>query len=285
MRNRTWLALLIGIATIALVIPATASAADEWGSTSRWPWSGYWWPMLETDTNLYDDGQSLAKYDQYLLATTGTKGGAQAAEKATHSTKDAKNSWWGYCHAWAAASILSKEPAYNFTKSGVTFNTNDTKGLVTELYYSPKYNWLSGTRNESDTDKTTAAYKDIAPAWMDYLLRYYVRYYRYPFIMDINADSQVWNFPVFAYNRNSTTAADGTESVTTTVWYSKPDFSKTGTTYFSEKYTYNLKTGTLGTWTGLSVDKHPDFAWVPNGKNASAHVNEAKVEEIIGQDI
>ena len=219
MRTRIGLVLLLGIAILASAIPATANAAEETGSTSRWPWSGYWWPMLSTDTNLYDNGQALAKYDQYLFNTTGTRGGAQAWEANTankHSTSNAANGWWGHCHAWAAASILAKEPAYNFTKGRVTFNTNDTKGLVTELYHSPKWSVFQGVRMEG-TDKTSAAYKDIAPAWMDYLLRYYVRYYKYSFIMDINADSHVWNFPVFAYRRNSTVAADGTESVTTTV--------------------------------------------------------------------
>jgi hypothetical protein len=267
-----------------MLIPASASAAQEWGSTNRWPWSGYWWPMLDTDTNLYDPGQALAKYDTYLFNTTGTAGTAAAWEKANHHTADAANDWWGHCHAWASASIMTKEPAYNFTKGGVTFNTNDTKGLVTELYYSPKFNWLAGTRNDG-TSTTSDAYKDIAPAWMDYLLRYYVRYYRYPFIMDINADSQVWNFPVLAYTRDSVATANG-ENVTTTVWYSSPDYSATGTKYFSRTYTYSLVNGQLGTWTGASVSNHPDFAWVPTGKNPSTHVSEAKVEEILGgQDV
>jgi hypothetical protein len=238
--------------------------------------------MLGTDTNLYDDGQAAQKYDTYLLNTTGTRGTAQTWEKANHATADAKNDWWGHCHAWSAASVLTKEPAYGFTRGGVTFNTNDTKGLVTELYYSPQLNWLSGRRVDNANDTTSDAYKDIAPAWMDWLLRYYVRYYKYPFVMDINADSQVWNFPVFAYSRNSVANADGSESVTTQVWYSSPEYNATGTRYFSRTYTYTLKSGTLGTWTGKSTSDHPDFAWVPTGKNAMPHVKETVVEEILG---
>lgn len=287
MRQRLLFALTTAVSMIALAIPASASAAQEWGSTSRWPWSGYWWPMLDTKSNLYDAGGPLAKYDQYLKNTTGTAGGAQAWERANHHTSDPKNDWWGHCHAWAAAAILTREPAYNFTRGNVTFNTNDTKGLVTEMYYSPKYTWLSGIRVDSPNEPTTSpAYKDIAPAWMDYLLRYYVRYYRYPFIMDISANSEVWNFPVFAFDRTTTPNADGTESVRTIVWFSSPDYGATGTKYISRVYTYRLKAGTLGEWTGNSVTDHPDFAWVPTGKTAPSHLDEAKVETILGgQDI
>ena len=241
--------------------------------------------MLNTQTTLYDDGGPMAKYDAFYRATYGQASGAQAAEARAHSTANPANSWWGHCHAWAAAAILTREPAYNITKGGVTFNTNDTKGLVTELYYSPRYTWLSGRRVDAANDTTSAAYQDIAPAWMDYLLRYYVGYYKYPFIMDINANSEVWNFPVFAYSRNSTALADGRENVTTTVWYSSPDYNATGTKYFSRTYTYTLQAGTGGTWTGNSVHDHPDFAWVPTGKDASAHVNEGVVEAIVGHDV
>jgi hypothetical protein len=266
---------------VALVVTTTtASAASEYGSTSRWPWSGYWWPMLDTSLNLYDNGQAMDMYDRYMRAT-GRSSNAQAYEKANFSTSDPKNDWWGHCHAWSAASIMTRQPPSSVTRAGVTFGTDQLRGLVTKLYNSPTYTWLAGTRNDG-TSTTTAAYKDVAPAWMDWLLRYYVRYYRYPFIMDINADNQVWNFPVFAYSRTSTTSTDGTEAVRTTVWYSSPDAHITGTKYFSRTYTYNLKSGTLGSWTGNSVSDHPDFAWIPTGKNPPSHISESVIEEIIG---
>lgn len=279
----TWLLVLTTMA-IALVMPATASAAEEWGSTSKWPWSGYWWPMLDTNLNLYDQGEAMELYDRYMLNTRGTRTNAQAWERANHSTTDAANSWWGHCHAWAAASILTREPPANVTRGGVDFHTNATRGLVTSLYYNPTFTWLSGTRNDG-TDPNSAAFKDIHPAWMDWLLRYYVRYYKYPFIMDVNADSQVWNFPVFAYSRTSAPAAGGGENVTTRVWFSNPKAGVTGTQYFSRVYTYTLKPGTLGTWTGASYTDHPDFAWVPSGKRAVPHLNEGVVEEIVGYDV
>jgi len=269
---------------VCLAIPGIANAAYEWGSTSRWPWSGYWWPMLSSDLNLYDAGGPLQKYDTYLKNTTGTAGGAQACEKANYSTDDPANDWWGHCHAWSAASILTKEPPASRTVGGVTFNGDDLRGLVTDLYYSPTFTWLAGTRVD-DNSTTSAAYKDIAPAWMDWLLRYYVRYYKYPFIMDISTDSQVWNFPVFSYTRNSTALAGGGENVSTTVWFSNPVAHVTGTKYFSRTYTYTLTPGQLGTWTGASVNDHPDFAWVPTGRSAVPHLNANTVAAIVGQAV
>jgi hypothetical protein len=283
MRMRRLKVVIAALMTSAmLVLPMTASAATEYGSTNKWPWSGYWWPMLENGYNLYSNNGPLQKYDQYA----GTQ--SQAWEKANHYTSDSANSWWGYCHAWASAAILAPEPQA-VTRNGVNFTVNDVKGITTALYYEPTFTWLSGVRVDDANDKSSAAYKDISPAWMDYLLRYYVRYYKYPFIMDTNADSQVWNFPVFAYNRSSTQYAGGIEDVTTTVWFTNPSYNVTGTKYFSKTYTYRLQSGTLGQWSGNSVNDHPDFAWVPTGKRPGAGTNpqvtERNVEAITGLDV
>ncbi|MCZ4497263.1 MAG: hypothetical protein JWM25_1848, partial [Thermoleophilia bacterium] len=274
------------VAAVGVSLPMSAEAATESGSTSKWPWSGYWWPMLENGYNLYSPDGALQKYDQYL-ATRGVQGGAQSWERANRSTTDPANSWWGYCHASATAAILAPEPRA-VTRNGVNFTINDVKGLTTSLYYEPTFSWLSGNRVDDVNDRSSAAYNDIAPAWMDYLLRYYIRHYKYPFIMDINANSQVWNYPVFAYERSSTAYAGGIEDVTTTVWYTSPDWSTTGTRYFSKRYTYRLQSGTLGQWTGASANDHPDFAWVPTGKRPSGnnpYVTEGHVEAITGLDV
>lgn len=280
MRRTSVIALLLTTA-LALLAPASAAAAEEYGSTNKWPWSGYWWPMLDNGYNLYSDNGPLAKLDRHA----GTQ--AQAWERANRVTTDRANSWWGYCHAIAAAAILAPEPKA-VSSNGVDFTINDTKGLVTSLYYEPTFNWLSGVRVDDPNDRSSAAYQDIAPAWMDYLLRYYIRYHKYPFILDINANSQVWNYPVFAYHRESTQYAGGIEDVRTTVWFTSPEWSTTGTKYFSRTYTYRLQTGTLGHWSGTSVNDHPDFAWIPTGKRsagANPYVTEARVEAITGLDV
>lgn len=280
--RRLWILVVAAVASMSLITPGAASAATEYGSTNKWPWSGYWWPMLENGYNLYSNNGALQKYDQYA----GTQ--AQAWERQNHYTNDQANKWWGHCHAWASAAILAPEPAA-VSRNGVNFTVNDVKGMTTALYYEPTFQWLSGVRVDDVNDKSSAAYQDIAPAWMDYLLRYYIRYHKYPFIMDVNADSQVWNYPVFAYNRESTQYAGGIEDVKTTVWFSSPDWNVTGTKYISRTYTYRLQSGTLGQWFGASVNDHPDFAWVPTGKRpgtgTNPHVSEKNVEAITGLDV
>jgi hypothetical protein len=287
MRTRITL-LLTMVAILAMsLVPASASAATESGSTRKWPWSGYWWPMLENGYNLYSNNGPMQKYDQYLQAN-GQQTGALAWEKRNHFSNNSADSWWGHCHAWASAAILAPEPKA-ITRSGINFNVNDVKGLTTSLYYEPTYNWGSGVRVDDPKDTTSDAFKDIAPAWMDYLLRYYVGYYKFPFIMDISANHEVWNYPVFAYNRSSTVAANGDENVNMTVWYGDAKWGVTGTRYFYRQYTYTLRPGTLGTWTGDSVLKHPDFAWVPTGKRAASGTNpfitEKNVEAVTGLDV
>src|SRR4051812_35502766 len=89
---------------IALFLLASAGPAfgqtDE-GTATRMPWSGYWWP--------HNEGQMrgpLAKYDLY----TGEPN-AVAWENKFHPTSNNKErEWWGYCHAWAAASVWEHEP-------------------------------------------------------------------------------------------------------------------------------------------------------------------------------
>lgn len=288
MFKRLLITMTLAAVSALLFIPMSASAASEYASAKKWPWSGYWWPMLDSGYNLYSQGGPLQKYDQWYAAATGKAGQAQAWEQKNHYTQDQSNSWWGYCHAWASAAIVAPEPKA-VTRNGVNFDTNAVKGLVTSLYYEPTFTWLSGVRVDNANDTSSAAYKDIAPAWMDYLLRYYIRSYKYPFIMDINPDSQVWNYPVFAYQRTSQQYANGVEGVKTTVWFTSPDWNTTGTKYFAKTYYYYLKAGTLGTWYGSSVNDHPDFAWVPTGKRPGSGTNpwvtEKNVETITGLDV
>lgn len=299
MRTRNWLITAITVVVLMCTFTSSAAAAYQWGSTQRWPWSGYWWPMLDTSSNLYDPGQALEKYDKYVVSTGAVDPKSQAFEKDYFSTTDAANNWWGHCHAWSAAAILTKEPPASITKGGQTFSDSNLKGLLTDLYFDPKYEWLSGQRSDT-TDVNDPAYKDIDPAWMDWLLQYYVRHYRYSFIMDTSANSEVWNFPVVAYTRSNVVNLNKTEDVTTTVWYANPQDAR-GTKYFSYTYTYRLTPaatgGYTGAWTGTSVTAHPDFAWVPTGHvtdntwfqgetrqepNRNHKLNTAKVAELIG---
>ena len=287
MRTRRLLVLIVAaMASMTLITPAAASAATEYGSTNKWPWSGYWWPMLENNYNLYSDNGPLQKYDTQF----GT--GAKAWERQNHYTNDAANKWWGHCHAWASAAILAPEP-----KATGNYTINDTKGLTTALYYEPTFQWLSGVRVDDVNDRSSAAYQDIAPAWMDYLLRYYVQEHGSSFVMDTDPGSPVWNFPVAGFERSTSKNGDGSVRVKTDVWFRKPTAGVAGydpNSFFRKTYEYDLWNtadgrGSTGRWVS---DDRPDFAWASDGHKATDGQTQRNpkldpkiVEEILGYAI
>ena len=73
----------------------------EHGTASYKPWSGPWWPMKNGGLNV-----PLGKYDKIT-------GHAAVAWENQHNLAGNFRElpgWFGFCHAWAAASILEKEP-------------------------------------------------------------------------------------------------------------------------------------------------------------------------------
>lgn len=270
-------------------------AAASQGAARITPWSGHWWPSYTgSDPNLYDANGPLALYDKYVQATRGYNPGAQQWELQNRRTDDPKLDWAGYCHAWAAASILtSGAPQGGVTRAGIKFGQDKLEGLISSVYYNPTYQLLpGGVRSETD-DPKAAEFKDMNPAWMHYLLQYYVGQHNHPFIMDTAAGAQVWNFPVFAYQSRERRNDDGSVDFNTRVWFSDAAAGEANTRHFYKDYSYRLRnTGDgrmTGAWTGASVKEHPDFAWVPTGKadggGRNPNVDERIVEEILGRQI
>ncbi|MCW2921486.1 MAG: hypothetical protein JWL76_1360 [Thermoleophilia bacterium] len=266
--------------------------------SSSYPWSGYWWPQKQDPTttwNLYDDGGPLALYDQYVQATRGYNPGAQQWQ-AQHKANDA--SWAGHCQAWAAASILTREPPRDgVTKAGVTFGQDALEGLITSVYEVPSIAGFWGQRNDTSAPGTGIPRDDFDPAWMDYLLRYYVQEHGSSFVMDTDPGSPVWNFPVAGFERSTSKNGDGSVRVKTDVWFRKPSAGVAGydpNSFFRKTYEYDLwntadGTGSTGRW--VSADR-PDFAWAADGHKASdgqtrrnPHLDPKIVEEILGYGI
>ncbi len=282
--------MLLVLATALLLAPAPAQAQTirESGRVAELPWSGYWWPTYTGHTNLFDPGRPLEKYDRYIEATTGTRGGSQEWERRNRSTNNPAASWWGHCHAWAAASIWLPEPPAGVTRNGISFTQDDLEGLITALYYQPVVRWINGRRAYSQNDPrySAAAYEDMFPAWLDYVTRLYIGYYRYPVIFDIDRGPEVWNFPAYAYERTLVQNANGTQSVTLRIRFASATLNTRGTRFFERTYTYTLRPGTLGQYTGASRTNHPDFSWIPGGRRQSPsvnpHIDPDVVNEIIG---
>ena len=79
--KRLWLtALAVTASMTTLITPALARADyNVSGVSSKIPWSGYWWPMLDTDATLYENGGALQKYDEYVRRDAGQRGRQRSA--------------------------------------------------------------------------------------------------------------------------------------------------------------------------------------------------------------
>ncbi len=269
------------------------NSTTAWSAT--YPWSGFWWPTAPARRNLYDPGEALAQYDAYVLATRGYDLGSRAWERRNHASTE---SWAGNCQAWAAAAILTREPPKDgLTRAGIRFDHDALEGLITTVYQVPGVAGFWGTRNDGPGGGT-AGVDDFDPAWMDYLLRYYVGQHGSSFVMDIDAGRAVWNFPVAGYQRSMQPNGDGTWRVTTDVWFRSPDAGTAGydqDSFFRKRYEYDLwntADGRHSTGRWVSAD-HPDFAWAPGSPRArdqfgnvrNPHVDPRIVEEILGYAI
>jgi Transglutaminase elicitor len=250
--------LVLTVSTAALT-PHTAAANQEIGQAVAAPWSGWWWPLLDSrNPNLYDPEQALQAYDTYVVQTRGENPGTQQWEYDHQRTTDRAATWWGYCHAWAAAAVLEQEPR-PLTKAGMTFTLNQVKGMLTITYDN-----LIVTQwgRRYDPGAPQAYYEDIAPRVFDELIRYYVGQLQQALIFDRNPGPAVSNFPVFSYERTATEVGASTE-VTMTVRYARPIEGVMGAQWAAKTYSYTLTPDTDGQWTGPSVDDHPDFVWLP----------------------
>ncbi len=228
------------------------------GSAARKPWSGYWWPQLDTTgIQLFDNPGPMTKYDAYARAT-GRTGGARAWEYNNHRTTNPANDWWGHCQAWSAAAIMEPQP-YGTTKAGVYFSQDDAEGLYSETW-TRHTGWMTGTRYR-DEGTGSEAYKDVYPADFDQQVRYWIGEQRIALIMDYTTDIEVWNYPVYAFNRSSTKSGDR-EYVKMTLTRAAPSYGVSGTSPVYKTFYYTLAPGSKGWWynpSGSSVHTHPDY--------------------------
>lgn len=240
------------------------------GVARKIPWSGYWWPQLESfPTTLYTYPGPMSKYD----AVTGRS--AYAWEYANHRTTDWANDWWGHCQAWASAAIMEPQPRARAI-NGVYFSRDDVEGLYSEAWWHHQMEF-HGTRYRGE-GAGSEAYRDVHPADFDRLVRYWIGTQRIALEMDFTTGVAVWNYPVYAFERHATrSGAD--EYVTMTLTRAAPDYGVSGTRPVRQTFYYTLRAGTDGVWSnpsGSSMDTHPDYiariTGHARGPNANPHV-------------
>jgi len=122
--------LVLLVSHLRVPLPLASGSTLDSAQASRLPWSGWWWPLLDSrDPNLSDEGGPLEKYDSYVQELGWGNPATQEWEYENHITTDPENTWWGHCHAWSAASVLEAEPLAAGYDSGIYFTVGDLKGL------------------------------------------------------------------------------------------------------------------------------------------------------------
>jgi hypothetical protein len=248
---------------LCVAAPAGAQGVEEASATTT-PWSGWWWPAKVNHLVLGYRGEpgALYKHDQVS--------GRQSAnwEQSTyyhHSPNGAD--WWGHCHAWAAASLLEKEPLHDVWYGSTTFHVGEIKGLLSEAHYSDRAQFWGRRYNGNPGDDL----QDMSPLTVWFVLRSQIQQKKLGVVLDLSPGPQVWSYPAYkyqlAYQPIGGNAYQGQLSVWLANFQVHPDV--VGTVPEQKNYTFTFQAQgnqlVYGTdrWTGASVNDHPDFAWYP----------------------
>jgi hypothetical protein len=236
-----------------------ASAETEEARVKTYPWSGYWWP--------HSEGEMLGPLGKYDSAV-----GSKAADWERKNNPSGSNvpKWFGYCHAWAASSIMENEPVKTVQSGSQAFGIGDQKGLLAACHANDVANSFGdrfGDKRGSE-DRT-----DLSPDHFWMLLKRHVREQGVPLIVDIEAGEEVWNYPVFAYKVDYSPIQTGSNRYrgVISVWMADDAVPKdfVGVKRLLQKYHFEVTMagGSVvmgsGKWIGTSEKDHPDFAWFP----------------------
>lgn len=218
--------------------------------------------------------------------------------------------WYGICDAWAAASLLEREPQKAVTYGGVRFEVNDIKALASMAYREGvKFRSISLRCDEQGGPAHLAKFaacRDTNAGSFHVAVTNLLGRQRRAFVHDRSYDYVVWNFPVVAYRvthdtrltaagANQLLGVQGPEYAFNDdavelrrvrlelVWVNvaSPNLNGPLTAYLryfalADAYEYILELdddGAIvgGEWIGASRRNHPDFLWMPVEKvNATA---------------
>ncbi|ETI47098.1 hypothetical protein F443_08612, partial [Phytophthora nicotianae P1569] len=323
------------------------------------PWPSSYWPTFQDSINhVWKSGEDcpsekyakaygldITDFKDKISATNGidsvkngkscrTKadcyGNGECAVRDGASTGYCIPSWYGLCHAWAPAAILEQEPKCSVELNDVNFHVFDIKALLTEVYDGAEIPTVftgarfNGPDNAADVDQfgrfTKPARRDLGAGLFHIAISNIMGKHQTSFIMDVAADSEVWNQPVSSYNVQTMEILDTTKAckkyfdtpsypfntgmvhlayVRTTVTWTVEAYidgalvstGKMGQFTVSNDYEYLLeldadKNIIGGEWVGDSKVDHPDFLWFPTGKPDSSTVTSvglsyADVQELL----
>ncbi|KAE8997507.1 hypothetical protein PR002_g19013 [Phytophthora rubi] len=307
------------------------------------PWAGPYWPTYQDSINIVWSEDQPSPAEKYATAfgldvtdfmnkvSKDTGVDSQSSRKKCSSDSDCSTltdgsscairtgktsgycipTWFGICHAWAPAAILEAEPICPVTHNGVTFQPLDIKALISDVYDGASVGTVfTGTRFNGGTDSTdeygrhsSNAYRDLNPAYFHIAAANILGKLNTTFVVDVTADSQVWNQPVRGFKVYEQTAMSLEEAAQT--FYGLEEYPwnaaaksivyvKTRLSWIVETYTDGglvssgqidkFTTGAYyyyllemdddgnivgGEWVYGSDDDHPDFLWFGKAKPAA----------------
>ncbi len=261
-----------------ITVPGQAETLSAEASFT--PWSGYWWPMRQGKLIFGYNGNPspLEKYD--LLVSGQFPWEATNWEEENHYLPDGEY-WYGYCHAWANASVLEDIDFQVSAHQGIYFAVGDKKGLITICH--------------DDDPQVIENCDSDAGAFHRFLLEY-IGEQGLPFVADLDNSEQVWSYPVYYYHMETTpgslTDSAGTfmeyDDVSCYIKYADdfvdPDYQGTRTlsrTYYYRLYKNSEGNYTHGEWTEKSASYHPEWVWMPISQESdNPFINYEIVKEI-----
>lgn len=275
MPNRIVFGRIVAIVTCAIVLVGMAAcgwAEVDKGRARVTPWSGHWWPTAKGElVKGYRPGEPgpLVKYDLAL----GRQNRPASNWYMQHEYKPDAPGWWGYCHAWAAAAVVEKEPRQERQSGGQVFHVGDSKGLLCVVHNADPATFWGDRYGDGINDDR----QDIRPCLLWQVLRSHMRDRRLPLIIDFDAGPEVWNMPVYQYEVRYTRRGHRVQG-RMTLWLVgfSGDADAVGSATGTKTYEFvvrvdgggNVVLGS-GEWTGPSRSDHPDFAWFPVARRTS----------------
>ncbi|MFZ2630271.1 MAG: hypothetical protein WA081_02445 [Desulfosalsimonadaceae bacterium] len=245
-------------ALVFFAAPSPSSAGTLISADSL-PWSGYWWPSANGGLATgFDYREHPSPIEKYLLLTTGVSSGPLKDWYLNRYYDPDAVSWSGLCPYWARASMLENYDILPSSENNMIVRVGDKKGLLTLCHDF-------GNLAQSSGDD---------PVDFHYWLFEYIQDQGQPFLADLSAGEEVWYYPIYGFEMSSSTSGR-TQSVKTAILFAadnvSPDYI--GTLELTRSYTYDLYYNdqgeiTGGSWTGKSVNNHPDALAYPLSTSA-----------------
>jgi hypothetical protein len=275
--------LILMICLVCLVeCPPLLQAGEDGGVARYVPWSGSFWPIGQ---GLLIQGP-LTKYDH----ATGRRAAAWEYEKNPPGLEVPP--WFGYCHAWASAAVMDREPIRLRSMWGMDgrplyLGIGDQKGMLTACHTADVAQHY-GVRY---TGAAADDFQDIYPDQLWRVLKLYLQQQGIPLILDIEAGPEVWNYPVYAYRVAYRPTGPGNQyfgemSLLMSDDAVTPDCLGVKVSKQSYYFTVGIQQGSVvlgtGRWIGPSLMNHPDFAWYPYAaRSENPEVNYAAVKRLV----